>query len=65
MKTLMTWLSASIGRVKGEWEDFGLLLIYIKSKKILKPRGSLKDTDYEMEGSSLEKGYEADTQDEA
>ena len=41
-----------------------LIMNVLKSKKIVKPRGSLKDVDYDMEGSTLERGYEVDTQDE-
>ena len=41
-----------------------LIMNVLKSKKIVKPRGSLKDADYDMEGSTPERGYEADTQDE-
>ena len=42
-----------------------LIMNVLKSKKIVKPRGSLKVVDYDTKGSLPEKGYDSDTQDEA
>ena len=42
-----------------------LIMNVLKSKKIVKPRGSLKAVDYDTKGSLSEKGYDSDTQDEA
>ena len=42
-----------------------LIMNVLKSKKAMKPKGSLKAVEYDMEGSLQEKGYDLDTQDEA
>ena len=42
-----------------------LIMNVLKSKKIVKPRGSLKGVDQDTEGSLPDKGYDSDTQDEA
>ena len=39
-----------------------LIMNVLKSKKIMRTRGHLKDVDYDMEGSISEKGYDSKTQ---
>jgi len=42
-----------------------LIMNVLKSKRIVRNRGRIKDVDYETEGSIQEKGYDFETQDEA
>ena len=42
-----------------------LIMNVLKSKKAMKPKGSLKAMEYDMEGNLAEKDYDLDTQDDA